>query len=1213
MSVTGQRFRLPGGGRIDREQPLRFTFDGRHYTGCRGDTLASALLANGVHAPARSVVYGRPRGILTAGAEEPNALVQVEGACAEPMLPATTVELRDRLAATSLAGEGRLPSTPDPALYDKMNAHCDVLVVGAGPAGLAAALAAGRSGARVILADEGSEFGGSLLGTRDTLDGVPATEWIAGVAGELAGLAEVNLLPRTTVVGYYDHDYLLALQRRTDHLDTPPAEVARQRLWHIRARRVVLATGAHERPLVFARNDLPGTMLAGAARTYLNRYAVLPGHQAVVFTTNDSAYPAALDLAGAGVEIAAVAEARPQAPEPWAGRCAELGIPVLAGHHVVGTSGGTGGGGGTRICAARVAAAGPQEEGGTDFDCDLLLISGGWNPAAALYGQSGDPLGFDERVGAFVPRHGAEERPAQQHRAVTGAATGARTLGACLRGGAAAGAEAATLAGFPVTPAATPRADDGPSPAAPELLWCVPHPGEGEPWKTHFVDLARDATVADIRRAIEAGMRSVEHVKRLTTIGTGPDQGKTSSTTATGIVAETLGTSVAELGTTASRPPYTPVTFGAFAGRDVGRLFDPARVTAIHPWHAARGAVFEDVGQWKRPWYFPRAGEDLETAVARECRAARERVALMDVSTLGKIDVQGPDAGEFLDRVYTNRLSTLPVGKIRYAVMCTCDGMVFDDGTVARLDGDRFFVTTTTGNAAAVLAWFEEWLQTEWTDLRVYCTSVTDHWATVAVAGPCSRRVIARVAPGLAADGESFPFMTSRGATVAGVPARVGRVSFSGELAYEVNVAAWHGPAVWQAIVEAGEPYGITPYGTEAMHVLRAEKGFVIVGQETDGQVTPLDLGLDWAVSKKKEHFLGKRSLARPALTRPDRRQLVGLLPVNAAALLPEGAQLIGTPAVPEPPVPMLGHVTSSYYSAALGRTFALALVRSGRDRLGETVYAPVGDRVLAATVTEPVFYDKESTRRDGDTSAPLRTCPSDRVPGGDGLTDTAANAAAARRASPLEHLADRLAAGSDELRLREVPFPAQVNLRTDPEGAGAAQAAAALGTPLPVEPNTVTGSGQLRVLWLGPDEWLVVGPDGSQEGLADRLREAVERPGDAGASVAPVASVVDVSAERTVIEVAGPRAREVLAKGCSLDLHPRAFGPGQCAQTLLARTGVILLTREAGEPTFWVFVRSTFADYAAEWLLDARREYPVVHPDAWSGVSGAPPAGSKA
>jgi sarcosine oxidase subunit alpha len=514
----------------------------------------------------------------------------------------------------------------------------------------------------------------------------------------------------------------------------------------------------------------------------------------------------------------------------------------------------------------------------------------------------------------------------------------------------------------------------------PRPIWLIPAL-EGDPvdWADHFVDLHRDATVADIWRATNAGMRSLEHIKRYTTIGTGHDQGATSGVNAAGVVAQALaghGTtgSPGDLGTTTFRAPSIPVSFAALAGRDVGGLHDPARVTPIQPWHVAAGARFEDVGHWKRPWYFPRPGEDLEAAVLRECRAARTGVAVMDATTLGKIEVVGSDAGEFLNRVYTNAFAGLLVGSARYGLMCTADGMVLDDGVTMRLAPDRFYLTTTTGGAARVLDWLEEWHQTEWPHLDVAFTSVTEQWTTIAVVGPRSREVISRLAPQIDVSAEAFPFMTFRetdlAGSVAGVPARIARISFSGELAYEINVAGWYGLAVWEAVMAAGADLDITPYGTETMHVLRAEKGFPIVGQDTDGTVTPHDLGMSWIVSKKKD-FIGKRSLRRPDSIRPDRKHLVGLLPVDPTALIPEGAQLVSPdvdldPSTVSYPLPMLGHVTSSYHSAALERTFALALIKGGRDRMGETVLAPLGDRTIAATITSSVLYDPEGARRDG-------------------------------------------------------------------------------------------------------------------------------------------------------------------------------------------------------------------------------------------------------
>jgi sarcosine oxidase subunit alpha len=938
-----QRFRLPRGGRVDRGTLLRFTVDGRELTGHPGDTLASAMLANGLVEVAPSLYRGRPRGIVTAGVEEPNALVQLGGSCSEGMLPATAVELYDGLSATTLSGMGRLDPTPDPAVYDKKYVHTDVLVVGAGPAGLAAAAAAAASGARVILVDEQPEPG----------------DWERSdeLRAQLDAAPEAVVLHRTTAFGSYDDNYVLALQRRTDHLGTAaPEGVSRQRLWHIRARQVVLATGAHERPLVFAGNDRPGVMLAGAVRTYLDRYAVAPGSRAVVGTTNDSAYDTVADLHAAGIDIAAVVDARPDLSDRAAEVVSATGVRVLTGSAVVDTSGEH------RLTGVTVRAldAEGQLTGGADsFDCDLLAVSGGWSPVVHLHSQRQGRLRWDAELVAFVPDGSVRDQQ------VVGAARGTYDLGDCLAEGARAGALAATAAGFPVTvPAEGTRRAPGPT----RPLWLVPAP-EGEPgtWDGHFVDLQRDVTVADVWRSTGAGMRGVEHVKRYTSLGTANDQGKTSGVNAIGVIAEALGGSLGEIGTTAYRAPYTPIAFAALAGRERGELFDPERTTSIHGWHVAHGAEFEDVGQWKRPRYYPQTGEDMDAAVARECRAAREGVAFMDASTLGKIEIWGADAGEFLNRIYTNAFKKLKPGTGRYGVMCKPDGMIFDDGVTLRLDDNRYFMTTTTGGAANVLDWLEEWLQTEWPELDVHCTSVTEQWATIAVVGPQSRAVVAHLAPDVDLSNEAFPFMAFRETTLAsGIPARICRISFSGELAYEINVSAWYGLSVWEEVDAVGRPYGITPYGTETMHVLRAEKGYIIVGQDTDGTVTPQDAGMSWVVSKQKD-FIGKRSFARADTSRTDRRQLVGLLPADRTTRLPEGTQLVSPDVDLETvPVPMLGHVTSSYHSPALGRPFALALVADGQARKGQTLLAPVGEALVPVEVTDFVLYDPEGTRRDG-------------------------------------------------------------------------------------------------------------------------------------------------------------------------------------------------------------------------------------------------------
>jgi sarcosine oxidase subunit alpha len=963
--MSAQSHRLPTGGRIDRGKVLTFTVDGVEYAGHPGDTVASAMLANGRIRSGDSIYRRRPRGIMAAGVEEPNALLQIGGDCAEPMVPATTRALVDGLTATTLSGLGVLDPAPDEATYDKYFVHADVLVIGGGPAGLAAALSAAQSDARVVLIDEQSELGGSLLASRhEKVNGEPAVHWASAAAATLAAAAEVTVLTRTVAFGSYDDNYVIAVQNRTDHLDeSAPLGVSRQRVWHIRARQVVLATGAHERPLVFSGNDRPGVMLAGAVRTYVNRYAVKPGHRAVVATTNDSAYDAVDDLLAAGVDVVAVLDAR----DVTSGRAAEIaarGVRVLPCSTVQGTDGDAGSG---RVTRVHVGTIGDNDEvtSWESLECDLLAVAGGWSPVVHLHSQRNGKLRWDDRLVAFVP----DGTIADQQ--VVGAAAGTATLDESLREGAIAGAKAAGRAGHLTEPlsvgGSAPLAEAGEV----RQLWLVPG-REGDPaqWDQHFVDLQRDQTVADVWRATAAGMRSVEHVKRYTSIGTAHDQGKTSGVNAIGVVAAALGgPGIGEIGTTTYRAPYAPVSFGALAGRERGHLFDPERTTPVHAWHVDHGAVFEIVGQWLRPRYYPLPGEDMEAAVARECRRARTGVAMMDASTLGKIEVQGPDAGEFLNRVYTNAFKKLPVGSARYGVMCKPDGMIFDDGVTLRLAEDRYFMTTTTGGAANVLDWLEEWLQTEWPELDVYCTSVTEQWATVAVVGPRSREVIARMAPELDVSNEAFPFMTFRETTLAsGVPARICRISFSGELAFEVNVSGWYGHAVWEQIFASGQDLGITPYGTEAMHVLRAEKGYPIVGQDTDGTVTPQDAGMDWIVSKQKD-FIGRRSYSRVDAQRADRKHLVGVLPVDRTTVLPEGTQLVapGTEIGDGPaPVPMLGHVTSSYHSAALGRPFGLALVASGRARMGELLLAPVGDDLVEVEVTSSVLYDPEGTKRDG-------------------------------------------------------------------------------------------------------------------------------------------------------------------------------------------------------------------------------------------------------
>ncbi|HEY8295227.1 MAG TPA: 2Fe-2S iron-sulfur cluster-binding protein [Micrococcaceae bacterium] len=996
--MTAQTSRLAQGGRIDRSISWRFTVDGAEYTGHPGDTIASALLANGRVDVGSSLYEHRPRGIVAAGVEEPNALVKIAsrfpGHAAESMLPATAVSLVDGLGVELLSGLGRLDPTDDQAVYDKKYVHTDVLVVGGGPAGLAAARAAVRTGARVILIDDQSELGGALLSgaavapNAESVEGQPALDWVADVEAELIAAEECTVLNRTTAFGSYDSNYVIAVQNRTDHLSSPAAPgVSRQRIWHIRARQVVLAPGAHERPLVFENNDRPGIMLASAVRSYLNRYAVAAGSKVVVSTTNDSAYTLVQDLLAAGIEVAAVLDARPELSELAGTVATGTGVRVLTGSAVVNTAADASG----RLAGVTVSpidadgnptsGAAGNVAGAEQIDCDLLAVAGGWSPVVHLHSQRQGKLRWDDELVGFMPSSVVRDQQ------VIGSGRGSYALADCVAEGISAGSVAAVAAGFATAAAVTAATAAAARPARPakaqaptRALWLVGGL-EGTPsdWHHHFVDFQRDQTVADVLRSTGAGMRSVEHVKRYTSISTANDQGKTSAVNAIGVIAAALAqgagaaAGVGEIGTTTYRAPFTPVAFAALAGRQRGELFDPARVTSIHPWHVSHGAKFEDVGQWKRPWYYPQPGEDMDAAVLRECAATRNSVGYMDATTLGKIEIRGKDAGEFLNRIYTNAFKKLKPGFARYGVMCMADGMIFDDGVTLRLDEDRYFMTTTTGGAAKVLDWLEEWLQTEWPELDVHCTSVTEQWTTIAVVGPKSRAVLAKLAPeldlGTAEDPEAFPFMTFRETTLAsGVQARICRISFSGELAYEINVPAWYGLNTWEAVTAAGAEFNITPYGTETMHVLRAEKGYPIVGQDTDGTVTPQDAGMEWVVSKAKD-FIGKRSYARADASRTDRKHLVSVLPVDGSIRLPEGTQLVEKGVSVNPaygPVPMQGFVTSSYHSAALGRSFGLALIRNGRNRIGEELVASVGDTLVDVVVAETVLFDAEGKRKDG-------------------------------------------------------------------------------------------------------------------------------------------------------------------------------------------------------------------------------------------------------
>ena len=998
--------RQPTGGRIDRSKPLTFHFDGKAYGGFAGDTLASALLANGVHLIGRSFKYHRPRGILSAGSEEPNALVTVSRDAARytPNLRATTVELYEGLSAHSqnrwpslrrdfgrindwasalfpagfyyktfmwpraawkalyepiirrAAGLGVAPSQPDPDRYAQVYAHCDVLIAGGGPAGLAAALAASQSGARVILCDERPEFGGCLLSepeagptlsgyARTLIAGVSAQEWIRQTLVTLSANPRVTLLTRTTAFGYFPHNALALNQRLTDHLANPDPGKPRERLWNVRAGQVLLAAGALERPLVFPGNDRPGIVLAGAARTYLNAYGVRVGTRAVVVTSGDSAYPAALDLHAAGVTIAAIADLRTAPAGAWPDAARSAGIEILAGATVLGTHGEL------RVRGVDMGRVDDQGRVRPDrnIDCDVVLMSGGYTPSIHLFSQSRGKPSWDNSIQSFIPGASAESERS------VGACRGVYDLSAVLSDGARAGAEAARSATSPdISVQSLATSFD-------TYLGTLPQPDPNNVEKA-FVDYQHDVTSRDLALATREGFQSIEHVKRYTTTGMATDQGKTSNLNALAIVAKQLSVPIPQVGLTTFRMPYTPVTFGSFAGLARGDLFDPVRKTATHNWAQGRGAVFENVALWKRARYFPRSSEDMHAAVARECRAVRSSCGLFDASTLGKIEVAGPEAAEFLNRIYVNNWSNLAVGRSRYGVLLREDGFITDDGVIARTAPDRFHVTTTTGGAPRVLAMMEDYRQTEWPTLNVWLTSTTEQWAVIAVQGPNARKVLEPLVSEIDISAAAMPHMSVATGRLAGIPTLLFRVSFTGELGFEVNVPADYGLAAWEAIYAAGKDLGITEYGTEAMHVLRAEKGYIIIGQDTDGTVTPDDAGLSWAIGKNKIDFVGKRSLDRNSMKSASRKQLVGLRTRSPTIVLEEGAQVAPTPSQ-KPPMELLGHVTSSYFSAVLGYPIALALVAGGRARMGQTLYVPMPEGDIEVEVTSPVFYDPSGAR----------------------------------------------------------------------------------------------------------------------------------------------------------------------------------------------------------------------------------------------------------
>ncbi|MES2914490.1 MAG: sarcosine oxidase subunit alpha family protein [Pseudomonadota bacterium] len=992
--------RLAKGGRlINRAAPVEFSFNGKRLRGYEGDTLAAGLLANDQILVGRSFKYHRPRGIVASGPEEPNALVNLgSGARLEPNQRTTTTELFGGLEATSQnhwpslefdvgvvnnyaarflpagfyyktfihprpfwkhvfepiirrsAGLGKAPTQGDADRYEQAYDFCDVLVVGAGVAGLLAAKAAADAGRRVILLEQAPALGGRSPVDETEVQGQPVETWLAAIEADLAARDNVTIRTRTCGFGVYDHGYVLADERVADH--TPGDGRPKHRLWRIRAGKIVTATGAIERPLSFAGNDVPGVMLAGAVRDYVVNYAVSPGDRTVVVTNNDSAYQTALALKAAGLDVPVILDARDEATGalPEAARAA--GIRVLTGKAIASVKGGK------RVTGVAICAQAGEGAVQEEIACEAVAMSGGWSPVVHLWSHCGGKLLWDDGISAFIPD---PSRPPLNHDGsamvqVVGSAAGLLDLPAIL---------AASVS--PKGKTEGSRAEDerktvGTSVTIPPV-WVMP---QGAPIKLRnkmWLDYQNDVKVSDVQLAAREGYQSVEHTKRYTTLGMATDQGKLSNINGLAVLADALGQEIPQVGTTTFRPPYTPVTIGALAGESRGEIFQPLRRTPMHEAHEKSGAYFEPVGLWRRPYCFPRAGETHEQAVHREVLNTRTNLGLLDASTLGKIIVKGPDAGRFLDMLYTGVMSTLPIGKCRYGLMCNEQGFLSDDGVVARIDEDTWLCHTTSGGADRIHAWMEDWLQCEWWDWKVYTANVTEQYAQVAVVGPNARKLL-QVLGGMDVSRETLPFMQWADGTLAGFPVRVYRISFSGELSYEIAVPASHGAAFWAACMEAGKALGAMPYGTECLHVMRAEKGFIMIGDETDGTVIPQDLGLDWAISKKKADFLGKRGQERTYLASPDRWKLVGFDTLDGS-VIPDGAYIIADGVNANGQRNTQGRVTSTYYSPTLKRGIAMGLLKQGPARMGEVVeFNTAAGGTVKARVRDMVFYDKDGEKQ---------------------------------------------------------------------------------------------------------------------------------------------------------------------------------------------------------------------------------------------------------
>jgi len=993
-----QKYRLKKIGYINRNKKISFKFNGKNYFGYEGDTLASALLANGVHLIGRSFKYHRPRGFIGSGVEEPNGKVQLYSKIkTEPNVLATEVELVEGLAAKSqncwpsvnfdfgainnflskffpagfyyktfmwpknfwyriyepiirkAAGLGVASLKPDPDRYEHKFEYCDVLIAGSGPSGLSSALAAAKNGAKVILAEDKSRFGGSLLNDEVTIGNKKGKDWADEVISQLKSMSNVIVKNRSQVFGYYDHNMTVMVEKIKDHIENPTKYTPRQKLWYIRAKEVILSTGSIERPLVFGNNDRPGIMLASAAKEYLKTYGVLVGRKPVIFTNNDSAYDLAIEFKKNGVDPLVV-DVRKNSEGDNVKEAKNLNINIKFAYAISNTKGYK------RVNSAIIGKLNKERSDYENFEiisCDCICVSGNWTPTVHLSSQSGNKLKFDETINAFVPNK------SRQNETTVGSAKGSFTLKKSLEEGFNKGYEMSNKITNKNLKTTVPTSNEKTHDKY-DKFWCMPLP-KNKNYK-RCVDFQNDVYVSDIELAVREGFRSIEHVKRYTTLGMATDQGKTSNLNGLQLVSNIENKIVPEVGHTTFRPPYAPVTIGAIVGREVGKHYRPTRKSPMHLWHEKNNAVFVDAGLWLRPRYYKQGNENLAMAAKREAANVRNNIGICDVTSLGKIDIKGPDAAEFLNRVYTNAWMKLPVGKARYGVMLREDGIVFDDGTTTRISENHYHMTTTTAQAVNVLSHLEYYLQVVWPELDVNVMSTTEQWAGAALAGPNSRDLLEKLFPDIDVSNEALPFMGFTEGELFGVPARIFRISFSGELAYEINVESGYGVFMWEKIMELGKEMDIEPYGTEALSTLRIEMGHV-AGSEIDGRTMPSDLSLDGMLSKKKD-FIGKRSLNRKAFVEANREKIVGVVPLDKKTMIPEGSHLVVDNNAPLPN-PKLGHVSASCWSVEYNNPFSLAILKDGKNRIGEKLYAlsPLKNKIIPVEIVSSHYVDPKGER----------------------------------------------------------------------------------------------------------------------------------------------------------------------------------------------------------------------------------------------------------